>query len=388
MNKEQFWSIVDDVRNSTDPRNQKQVCAALEKRLRVLPSEEIVEWHQIFEFYQNTAYRNDLWAASAAMGAHCTDDGFIDFRSWLISQGRDVYLAAMQAPDSLAEVDTTGQDLNFETYPYAAIRAYAQRKVYEEKSLSQFVGQYTEWAAQNELRIREEVKRSPLLNVDINSVLADRFLNSHLLQKYDLYAAEEAHELSAHVRNNLSADIPDHPDISPDWRKRDITGIMPQLCAKFEAKQQCFAEQVKTFGEADCQWRLQDVRLQHFLGTLPCASQEELQVFTHRIAALTADGETILTAMIGQHDPRTAECMLELLEELPDYAVLHGIGTYEELGRYFLAMETDMQEELYPYMDLEALGRRYEDEHPGVFIGNDYVQYPPVPTQTMGMEMI
>ena len=26
---------------------------------------------------------------------------------------------------------------------------------------------------------------------------------------------------------------------------------------------------------------------------------------------------------------------------------------------------------------LGALGCRYEDEHPGVFIGSDYVQYPP-----------
>lgn len=34
-------------------------------------------------------------------------------------------------------------------------------------------------------------------------------------------------------------------------------------------------------------------------------------------------------------------------------------------------------EELYEYMDLGALGCRYEDEHPGVFIGSDYVQYPP-----------
>lgn len=91
MNKEQFWNIVNEVHSSTDPRNQKEVLTALRDRLRNLPSEEILEWKQIFSFYQDAARRNDLWAASAAMGAHSSDDGFMDFRSWLISQGRDVY---------------------------------------------------------------------------------------------------------------------------------------------------------------------------------------------------------------------------------------------------------------------------------------------------------
>ena len=37
-------------------------------------------------------------------------------------------------------------------------------------------------------------------------------------------------------------------------------------------------------------------------------------------------------------------------------------------------------------MDLDALGCRYEDEHPGVFIGSDYVQYPAA-EQKQSMEM-
>lgn len=45
-----------------------------------------------------------------------------------------------------------------------------------------------------------------------------------------------------------------------------------------------------------------------------------------------------------------------------------------------------MPEELYEYMDLGAIGCRYEDEHPGVFIGSDYVQYPSV-EQRASMEM-
>lgn len=38
-------------------------------------------------------------------------------------------------------------------------------------------------------------------------------------------------------------------------------------------------------------------------------------------------------------------------------------------------------------MNLDALGCHYEDEHPGVFVGNDYVQYPSQ-TQTMCWQRI
>lgn len=125
MNKEQFWNIVNEVHSSTDPRNQKEVLTALRDRLRNLPSEEILEWKQIFSFYQDAARRNDLWAASAAMGAHSSDDGFMDFRSWLISQGRDVYMSALEDPESLVSVDTDGQELNFEDYPCIFVAGFS-----------------------------------------------------------------------------------------------------------------------------------------------------------------------------------------------------------------------------------------------------------------------
>ena len=63
-------------------------------------------------------------------------------------------------------------------------------------------------------------------------------------------------------------------------------------------------------------------------------------------------------------------------ERLHDYTILKGINSYAALGRYCLVHETSVPEEMYEYMDLDALGCRYEDEHPGVFIGNDYVCYP------------
>lgn len=387
MNKEQFWSIVDDVHNTTEPRNQTKVRAALENRLRMLPSKEIMEWHQIFEFYWTAAYRNDLWAAATAMGAHCTDDGFMDFRSWLISQGRDVYLAAMQDPDSLAAVDTAGQNLNFEAYPYTAVNAYTQRWAYENTPLPKIIGKYIEWAAKNEQQVQKCLQQTAAFGNNAKEDVAKLFIRSCLWREYDLYSAEEEHGLSADLLNSLSADIPARPDLSADWRKQCIEDIMPKLCAKYEENRQRLAEQVDDFGIDTPQWKLKDEWLKHFLGTLPCTSQEELQVFTQRIAGLTVDDEAPLMAMILRCEPDTAEYTMELLDELQEYKVLKGVSNYAALGRYLLEQDTTIPEELYEYMDLDALGCRYENEHPGVFIGNDYVQYPPAQTQTFGMEL-
>ena len=84
---------------------------------------------------------------------------------------------------------------------------------------------------------------------------------------------------------------------------------------------------------------------------LPCAAQE---AFRCRPDALSDDEKTILSAIVLQKsEAEAAEIFRESPEQLSDYTILKGVNSYA------------------------ALGCHYEDEHPGVFIGSDYVQYPP-----------
>ena len=102
---------------------------------------------------------------------------------------------------------------------------------------------------------------------------------------------------------------------------------------------------------------------------------------------LSDEEKTILSAIVMQKgEAEAGEIIANSPERLRDYTILKGINSYAALGRYYLAHETSVPEELYEYMDLGALGCRYEDEHPGVFIGSDYVQYP-VEAQNLTMEM-
>ena len=126
-------------------------------------------------------------------------------------------------------------------------------------------------------------------------------------------------------------------------------------------------------------------QIQHEGGQpLSCAAQE---AFRCRPDALSDDEKTIFSAMALQKgEAEAAKIFRESSEHLRDYTILKGVNSYAALGRYYLATETTVPEELYEYMDLGALGCRYEDEHPGVFIGSDYVQYPAA-EQKPSMEM-
>ena len=73
----------------------------MRKELLRYSPQDILDFHLILREYENAAYRNDLWAACTALGAHASDDGFDYFRTWLISQGKVIYMEAMRDPDTL-----------------------------------------------------------------------------------------------------------------------------------------------------------------------------------------------------------------------------------------------------------------------------------------------
>ncbi|MCI6320774.1 MAG: DUF4240 domain-containing protein [Clostridiales bacterium] len=374
MNKEQFWRIVDDVRSSADPKNQRTVLFALQEQLRKLPSAEIMEWQEIFQFYDDAAYRDELWAASGAMGAHCSDDGFMDFRSWLISQGRDVYMAALRDPESLAEVDTEGQSLNFEQYAYVAPKAYAQRRAYEAGPLTEVIQEYINWASQYERQVLDHLMEASPHEKNLSAGVANAFLRGCLERKYDLYDDAQRITPNPELLDSLMEDIPEKRDFDPNWTLEDLPRIFPRLCQKYEAQMVTWTAKGPLPAKAVER------------NSPPRANCQELDAVRRRVGTLTADEETILTAIVLRYDPESAEQAMELLDHVSDYTILKGVNCYESLGRYYLAHDTSVPEELYEYMNLDALGCRYEDEHPGVFVGNDYVQYPPQ-TQTMSLKM-
>src|SRR5262245_22449335 len=108
MTEEAFWHIIEQSRREFDPAlrdgNMDRQAELLREVLSELPADDVQAFRSVFSELHHRAYRWDLWGAAYVIGGGCSDDGFMDFRDWLISMGRDVYEEALSAPASLAAV--------------------------------------------------------------------------------------------------------------------------------------------------------------------------------------------------------------------------------------------------------------------------------------------
>ncbi len=146
MNEEIFWKIIESSMYECGEEKYQDECLEI-ILLRHTP-DQILEFYRIFNQYHQKADKGYIWAAGMLLNSgHGTDDGFIYFRNWLISSGKEVYFNALKNPDSLAEAnvykDVDGHpDAEFEEFSYIPVEIYEKktngRNLYEdldEKSL-------------------------------------------------------------------------------------------------------------------------------------------------------------------------------------------------------------------------------------------------------------
>lgn len=137
MEEARFWEIVDSSRQRAREMKRRpgQDFVDLHEQtladaLRHLPPAEIVAFRERFWCYHGLAYRWDLWAAAYWLHGGCSDDGFIDFRSCLISLGKKLFFQVLKDPDALADI----VDRPDAPYMQAEGFQYVASKVYEEKT--------------------------------------------------------------------------------------------------------------------------------------------------------------------------------------------------------------------------------------------------------------
>lgn len=130
MDAAQFWKLIESSRRGFDPDrvdgNMQQQLEELRSLLSKLPPREIVGFRDHFLARMDAAFLWDLWGAAYIIAGGCSDDGFVDFRSWLISMGRRVFENAVSHAESLLEVaDAPGiEDVFFEEFQYVPAQVY------------------------------------------------------------------------------------------------------------------------------------------------------------------------------------------------------------------------------------------------------------------------
>lgn len=148
INQDSFWDLIHETKNACG-QDMDAMLAYLKDRLVSMGPTQAQNFHDIIHAYEDLADKFGLWDAAGIMKEYgCSDDGFIDFRAWLIAQGREVYFAALADPDSLADVVPYG-DCCFEQLSYVGDYAYEQltgKSAYDQ----------TDWSAYEALLMKLE----------------------------------------------------------------------------------------------------------------------------------------------------------------------------------------------------------------------------------------
>lgn len=113
-----------------------------------------------------------------------------------------------------------------------------------------------------------------------------------------------------------------------------------------------------------------DETLLHLPGT--AAEREWLE---GHLEVLSVKERIALTAAVAREPPQDMAGAVNCLLSLEWYEVRGHADSYEVLGGFFCS-EQSIPMEQRPFFDKAALGRLYEKQHPGAFIGNCYVEFP------------
>ena len=101
MNKERFWNMIGFANERSS--NRDEMFIRLHSLLCSLEPKEIVHWYRIYDEYLGLADKGKIVSAAVYINGGISDDSFIDFRAWLIAQGKKAYHNALADPDSLAD---------------------------------------------------------------------------------------------------------------------------------------------------------------------------------------------------------------------------------------------------------------------------------------------
>jgi hypothetical protein len=122
-----FWELIDESRRKANGDSEVQL-ALLAQMLGELHEDQVVAFGHAFDRCHASAHTWDLWGAAYLIGGGCSDDGFADFRGWLISQGQRAFEEALANPESLAPLARQYEcDCQVEGFQYLGMQAWAQK---------------------------------------------------------------------------------------------------------------------------------------------------------------------------------------------------------------------------------------------------------------------
>jgi hypothetical protein len=124
MDEDRFWQLIDSTLPAAgDPDEQEGL---LWDQLLALPPREVAQFAWIFADMIDRAEDGNGWEAWQMYDGVGSDDGFHDFRCWLISRGRAVYEATLRDPGSLRPHVTDEESMHCQSFGCVGQGVYEQ----------------------------------------------------------------------------------------------------------------------------------------------------------------------------------------------------------------------------------------------------------------------
>ncbi len=106
----EFWTAIAEARHAS-PKSAK-ILANLRAKLVKAGPKGLRPFLSHIDKSLRKANTWKLWGAAYLANDGCSDDGFLYFRAWLITQGKDIFEQVCKDPDSLADVPGAFEDGN------------------------------------------------------------------------------------------------------------------------------------------------------------------------------------------------------------------------------------------------------------------------------------
>ena len=100
LSRDQFWHLIDIC---ADIDVEKQF-VALTKRLDELSEDEVAYFAAYFWSEYVRLDHWDVWSVAYTVNGGCSDDGFMDFRGWMILKGKQPCEKVLGDPESLVQL--------------------------------------------------------------------------------------------------------------------------------------------------------------------------------------------------------------------------------------------------------------------------------------------
>lgn len=128
MNEQTFWQLMDILKKESGTDMELRYNTLITLLTEYEPI-NILRFKNIADIYASAAAENaGIWAACKAIEGTASDDIYMNFCCWLVTEGKETYLHAVKNPETLATKEIQAyNEHSIELLSFAAFDAYKQK---------------------------------------------------------------------------------------------------------------------------------------------------------------------------------------------------------------------------------------------------------------------